>query len=94
MQGVFSVFGDYFYLISRFYAAFLDHDGENALARHDAVAHLLPYGAVLVALLAYLSHLEQRAAHVQRDIRIGDICLLYKSGGKSGEYKREDAENG
>ena len=31
---------------------------------------------------------------VQRDIRIGDICLLYKSGGKSGEYKREDAENG
>lgn len=31
---------------------------------------------------------------VQRDIRIGDICLLYKSGGKSGEYKREAAENG
>ena len=26
---------------------------------------------------------------VQRDIRIGDICLLYKSGGKSGEYRRE-----
>ena len=31
---------------------------------------------------------------VQRDIRIGDICLLYKSGGKSGEYKREEEDNG
>jgi len=27
---------------------------------------------------------------VQRDILIGDIMLLYKSGGKSGEFKREE----
>jgi len=27
---------------------------------------------------------------VQRDIIIGDVMLLYKSGGKSGEFKRED----
>ena len=38
--------------------------------------------------------IRDRCKAVQRDIRIGDICLLYKSGGKSGEYKREAAENG
>ena len=35
------------------------HDGENSLPRHDAVAHLLADGAMGMAFLPDLGHLQQ-----------------------------------
>jgi len=45
--------------------------------------------AMTAAAVAALTVYDMCKA-VQRDIVIGDIMLLYKSGGKSGEFKREE----
>ena len=51
--------------VARADGAAREHAGKNALAGHDAVADLLADGAVLVALLADLRHLQQRPADAQ-----------------------------
>ena len=42
-----------------------EHAGKNALAGHNTVTDLLADGAVLVALLADLRHLQQRPTDAQ-----------------------------
>ena len=47
----------YLQLVSGLYGALLEHLYEYALPRHDAVPCRLAYGAVIMALLAYLGNL-------------------------------------
>ena len=56
----FALFDDH--LVADCDRARLYYPGKDTLARHDAVAHLLIYLAVTVALLAYLRHLKQHVA--------------------------------
>src|SRR5690606_24771786 len=49
-------------LVTHGYIAALDHDGEDTLLGHDTVTGLIVDGALGVALLADLRHLEERGA--------------------------------
>ena len=51
--------------VARADGAAREHAGKNALAGHNTVTDLLADGAVLVALLADLRHLQQRPADAQ-----------------------------
>ena len=57
----------------------LKNAGENAFARHDAVAHFLIYLAVAVALLAYLRHFQQHiiAAQERSDRESTEVEALH-----------------
>ena len=63
----------------------------GALSTSNAPRH---QPRVVTAVSAAALTVYDMCKAVQRDITITDVCLLEKSGGKSGEYRREEGCHG